>query len=181
MKKVIALIGEAGSGKDAILNRFTMSDKYHGLISHTTRPRRYGECDGINYFYIDDQRFLKLKSEGFFLETSEFNGWHYGTGLGSLVDDKINVGVFNPEGIRSLLKHPEVEVRVVYVRASAKTRLIRQLNREQDPNIEEILRRFKADEADFKDLEFNYTEYVNESYNDLERAVEYLSGGLGQK
>ena len=181
MKKIIALIGEAGSGKDAILNRFSISDKYHELISYTTRPRRHGERDGVNYFYIDDKEFLQLKSEDFFLETSEFNGWHYGTGLGSLVDNKINVGVFNPEGIRNLLKHPEIELRVVYVRASAKTRLIRQLNREQDPNIEEILRRFKADEADFKDLEFNYIEYFNESYTDLERAVECLSGVFGQK
>jgi guanylate kinase len=46
---------------------------------------------------------------------------------------------------------PEVEVYPIFIEASDKTRLLRQLNREKDPDVKEIVRRFHADEEDFND------------------------------
>ena len=46
--KMIALIGEAGSGKDTVLNKLTDELPYFNkIISTTTRPPREGEKDGI--------------------------------------------------------------------------------------------------------------------------------------
>jgi hypothetical protein len=60
------------------------------------------------------------------LEVSHFNGWYYGTEESALSLEKINIGVFNPEGIRSLLKHSDmIDLKVYYVRASDKERLMR--------------------------------------------------------
>lgn len=43
--KLIALMGKAGSGKDTILKHLSSHypDKYHEIISCTTRPPREGE------------------------------------------------------------------------------------------------------------------------------------------
>ena len=90
------------------------------------------------------------------LEYTEFNNWYYGTGLNSVDKRYVNVGVFNPEGIRILIQDPRIDIIVVRVCASDKTRLLRQINREANPNIDEIIRRWHTDEEDFSNLDFHY-------------------------
>lgn len=51
--KIIALIGKAGAGKDTILREIIKNNSdLHEMISCTTRPKREGEVDGVNYFYL---------------------------------------------------------------------------------------------------------------------------------
>ena len=88
------------------------------------------------------------------LEATEFNNWFYGTDITSLAQDKINIGVFNPAGIEALLENPGIQVIPILVEARDKTRLLRQLNREESPNVKEIIRRYSADVEDF-DVEFS--------------------------
>lgn len=86
------------------------------------------------------------------LEATAFNDWCYGTMKSALDPDKWNIGVFNPEGIEILLTCPFVELIVFYVYAPDKLRLMRQLTREDDPNVDEIIRRFGTDKKDFQFL-----------------------------
>ena len=85
-----------------------------------------------------------------------FNNWYYGTSLESLSEDQINIGAFNPAAIRQLMERDDVELITVYLRRPAKLRLLGQLNREEDPNVSEIIRRAAADEIDFANLDFPY-------------------------
>lgn len=80
--------------------------------------------------------------------------------------NKVNIGVFNPEGIETLLEDPRINLRVYYVDVPGKERLIRQLNREESPDINEIIRRYKADEEDFMDLDFDYYTVFNDDKKD---------------
>lgn len=59
------------------------------------------------------------------IEATEFNDWHYGTMASSLSIDKVNIGVFNPEGVRCLQEYSNIELIVFYVRARDKERLLR--------------------------------------------------------
>ena len=88
-------------------------------------------------------------------------------------EDEVNIGVFNPTGIESLLAHRDkVKVIVFRVYVSDKTRLIRQLNRERDPDVHEIIRRFKADWIDFDDLsDIPHVAICNETKEDLQAGV----------
>lgn len=177
--KVIALFGKAGSGKDTILralvNKFP--DRYNEIVSCTTRPPREGEQEGINYYFLTVDQFTEKVLNGDMLEATEFNNWHYGTALSSLSTDKINVGVFNPEGIRCLIEDNFVDLTAYYVQTSNKERLIRQLNREENPDIQEIIRRFSTDEQDFEDLEnIDYQIIKNQDMSDLLRAVDLIAG-----
>lgn len=120
--KIVALMGEAGSGKDTILHK--IMEKYpsyfHEIVSCTTRPPREGEKDGINYHFLSIDEFTRKILNGDMLEATEFNDWHYGTDRESLTIDKINIGVFNPEGIRCLQEDDNIELYVFYVRAADK-------------------------------------------------------------
>ena len=108
------------------------------------------------------------------LETAEFNGWYYGTMKQALSEEKVNIGVFNPTGIRSLLKREDIELKVFYVRAPAKKRLIRQLNREDNPNVDEVIRRYTTDKEDFSKIDFEYYELTNETQEDLDNNVQEI-------
>ena len=171
MYKIIALIGKAGSGKDSILHNIIRVGKqsnlpFHEIISCTTRPKRENEIEGINYYYLDDYTFKEKTKNKEMLEYTKFNSWWYGTSYDSLDENKINIGVFNPTGIKSLMKRKDVEVHVYYIDASSKCRLIRQLDRESSPDVTEIIRRFCADESDFSHLDFPYKTMKNHSIND---------------
>jgi guanylate kinase len=48
-------------------------------VSATTRKRRPGEVDGVNYHFTTDQEFAELVAKGRLLEYAHFAGNHYGT------------------------------------------------------------------------------------------------------
>ena len=179
MYKIIALIGKAGSGKDTILHQLIKANpNLHEIVSCTTRPRREGEVEGVNYFYLTPEQFGDKVLHDEMLEATCFNDWFYGTGYESLRSDTINVGVFNPTGIDSLLARPDVEVTTYYITVSPKTRLLRQLNREQEPDVTEIIRRYSADENDFSDLDFEFIPLTNETREDLQSNVKTILSSL---
>ena len=165
---VIAFVGKSGAGKDYCAKQYVKehSDTTHFIVSSTTRPKRDYEKEGVDYHFLSEKEFAAAR----FLETASFNGWHYGTRYEDLNPDRINVGVFNPTGLKSLATHDDISLFIVYVMASDKTRMLRQLNREEEPNVHEIIRRFSTDEIDFaQDYSFKiycprdqYYEYWND-------------------
>ena len=89
------------------------------------------------------------------LEATSFNDWFYGTPLEELDTDKINVGVFNLQGIECLLEDSRLHVVPVYVATAPKERLMRALQREDNPNCAEVCRRFLSDLKDFDEISFD--------------------------
>ena len=148
--KVIAICGKSASGKDTLLRMIMNNTALHEIVSCTTRPPREGEVDGVNYFFMTLEEFAHKDCMGEMLEVSHFRDWYYGTSLNGVKEDAINVGVFNPAGIYSLMKNEAVDLFVVQVQASDKCRLIRSLKREVNPDVDEIVRRYLADKEDFE-------------------------------
>lgn len=176
MFKVIALIGEAGSGKDSVMQNVLKKHPldFNEIISCTTRPMREGEAEGVNYYYLTPEEFACRVLNNEMLEATSFNDWFYGTSYDALRSDCINIGVFNPDGIRAMIGMPDLEIKVFRIICSDKERLLRQLNRENNPNVNEIIRRFSADKEDFSDLEFPYIEVKNETLDDFELASKQI-------
>ena len=175
MYKVIALIGEAGSGKDTLLQEILKKEpKFHEVISFTTRPPREGEKEGKSYFFITSEKFAEKILNFEMFEIAFFNNWIYGIGKESIDEENINITILNPDGVYMLLENPQVDLMIYYVRANPKTRLLRQLNREENPDIDEIIRRYKADLEDFSNLDFNYIAIANENKEDLSNAADFI-------
>ena len=153
--KIIALFGKSGAGKDTIQQWIIQKHPFHGIVSCTTRPPRDYEVDGKDYHFLSNEEFATQVLNGSMLEATEFRGWFYGTALSSLDIDNINIGVFNINGIETLLDDSRLEVYPVLVYAPDKLRLLRQLNREKTPDCAEICRRFQTDERDFEECDFD--------------------------
>lgn len=125
----------------------------HEIVSCTSRPKRENEIDGINYYFHTKDSFEKMIKNNEMLEYTIFNDWYYGTGLESIDKNKINIGVFNPAGVEDLFYNINIDLRIYYIVASDKIRLLRQLNREENPNVNEIVRRYSTDKDDFLTIE----------------------------
>ena len=174
--KIVALIGESSAGKDAVQNEIIkiLDKKTHKIVSYTTRPKRDYEENGIHYHFLSNEDFTKEILNGNMLEATEFRNWFYGTSLKSLDFNKINIGVFNPAGVESLLADSRLDVLVIKIQVSDKTRLQRALKREQAPDCAEICRRFLTDKKDFLNIEFDYIQVDAENLSPSEVAYEVI-------
>ena len=174
--KILAIIGEAGTGKDTIMNKVLKKNpNLHEIVSCTTRPPREKEKNGVNYHFLTHEEFTKKILNNEMLEATVFNNWCYGTSYDSLDVNKVNIGVFNPAGIEALMEHKNIFIVCYYVRAADKQRLLRQLNREENPDVKEIIRRFSADNLDFSELQFHYNEIENNTPQDLDKNIEIIN------
>lgn len=170
MINLIAIIGQAGSGKDSIYRRIVHQYKYHPVVGYTTRPIREGEVDGRDYHFVSVEEFDELD----LITEKSFNGWYYGISKESFSETEINIGVFNPSQIMDLLERNDIDMEIYEIVASDKARLIRQLTREENPDVKEILRRFGTDAHDFEYLDFDRQIFTNESLNDLAANVDAI-------
>ena len=78
---ILVVSGPSGSGKTSLAREVCeeLKDKAYFSISTTTRPVREGEKDGVDYFFVSKEEFLKDIDEGYFLEWAEVHGNFYGT------------------------------------------------------------------------------------------------------
>lgn len=80
MTKLIVISGSSGVGKGTVIKSFLQRHPEFKLsISCTTRSKREGESEGVNYFFLSPDDFKKGVSNGDFLEWAEFSGNFYGT------------------------------------------------------------------------------------------------------
>jgi len=70
----------SGAGKTSLLKALVPSDPQLALsVSHTTRPMRPGEEDGVHYHFVDVEQFQALAGQGGFLEQAQVFDNYYGT------------------------------------------------------------------------------------------------------
>jgi guanylate kinase len=77
---VIIIAAPSGAGKTSLVNALIKS--MPGLkvsVSYTTRPRRFNEQDGINYYFIEPVAFETMIDQDVFLEHALVFGHYYGT------------------------------------------------------------------------------------------------------
>lgn len=70
----------SGTGKTSLVKHLVDSlEAIQVSVSHTTRPKREGETDGINYHFVERVVFEDMIAESGFLEYAEVYGHYYGT------------------------------------------------------------------------------------------------------
>jgi len=84
---ILVLSGPSGCGKSSLVNEVLKKrDDIYFSISTTTRAKRDGEKEGVDYFYISKEQFEKEIEQGLFLEWANVHGNYYGTSLKPVMD-----------------------------------------------------------------------------------------------
>ncbi len=77
---MLVLSSPSGAGKTTIARALIEQDNnLKNSVSITTRSKRYSEEDGKDYFFVDTQKFLKMRDKEALLEYAQVFGNYYGT------------------------------------------------------------------------------------------------------
>jgi len=82
--KPVVVCGPSGVGKgtliEMLMKRFP-NEQLGFSVSHTTRPPRDGEKDGVHYNFTTVDQMKKDIADGKFIEYAEVHGKYYGTSI----------------------------------------------------------------------------------------------------
>lgn len=143
----IILVGKAASGKDFLKSKMERKGFTTG-VSHTTRPAREGEVDGVDYHFVDEFTFIEMIGREEFIEYMDFNGWFYGQ-----TEEDFNasdVMIMSKDGLDMLPKVYRDQCIVIYLDVPMDERLKR-LSSRDDKN-DSIERRVTTDEEQFHEF-----------------------------
>ena len=77
---LLVLSAPSGGGKSSIARNLLQGrDDLGYSVSATTRPRREGEREGVDYHFLTRDEFLRRRDAGEFLESATYGGHLYGT------------------------------------------------------------------------------------------------------
>ena len=77
----------SGAGKTSLISALAESDcSLTVSISHTTRPRRAAETDGVHYHFVAPETFAAMRARDEFLECADVFGHAYGTSRRAVFD-----------------------------------------------------------------------------------------------
>ena len=67
---MLVLSSPSGAGKTSLCRRILEIEKKKLVmsVSYTTRKKRKSEKNGIDYFFVSEKEFEKLKKKDFFIE-----------------------------------------------------------------------------------------------------------------
>lgn len=165
----------SGAGKTSLCRRVMQDVKnLKTSVSYTTRARRQGESDGIDYFFVDRDQFRTMIENNEFLEYAEVHGNLYGTSRSQLMSlQKQGYDVLldiDAQGAMQLKKKYKEGVYIYILPPSFEVLKSRLVERNSD-SPEEIARRLKKAREEI----WNYREYYYLIINDdFEGALESL-------
>ena len=83
--QLLIISAPSGAGKTSLIKALVEQEpRVEVSVSHTTRPQRPGETEGVNYFFITTEVFHEMRDMGAFFESAEVFGHYYGTSLNQL-------------------------------------------------------------------------------------------------
>lgn len=161
MGKIYYIMGKSSSGKDTIYKKLIeiMRGKLKTVVGYTTRPMREGETEGVEYFFVTNEKYKKMCIQGIVIESRDYDTvygvWSYFTADDGQIEleksDYLLIGTL--EAYKKLIKYYGKENIVpLYIEVDDGDRLSRALKREKKqevPKYEEMCRRFLADQKDF--------------------------------
>ncbi len=87
--KFFVISAASGTGKTTLTRRLLQEVPNLVLsVSYTTRPKRPGEVDGVDYHFVSESGFKKMVQARAFFEWEEVHGAHYGTPKAPLLENQ---------------------------------------------------------------------------------------------
>ena len=176
---MLVLSSPSGAGKTTISRRLLERDgNLRMSVSVTTRPKRPGETDGVDYYFIDEAEFRRKVERRELLEHAWVFGHHYGTPR-KAVEEALANGCdvlfdIDWQGTQQLVETARQDLVSVFVLPPSTQELERRLKARARDSAEEVARRMaKAADEMSHWAEYDYI-IVNRDIEDSVRRVEAI-------
>ena len=128
-KTIICIVGRTSSGKDYISKRLSTILNYPLVVSHTTRPKRDNETNGVEHWFDTKEEFDALMQNNTVIAYTKIGEYEYCALLEDIGDNAIYI--IDPHGIEYLKQNfkDQINLKIIYIycdeyirRARASTR-----------------------------------------------------------
>ena len=178
-KKLFVISGSSGVGKNTVINQVLAKNPDIAFsISFTTREKRDGETEGVNYFYVSKEEFKNGVSNDEFLEWAEFSGNFYGTKR-AFVNKCLNAGrnlileIDTQGAMQVKAKMPEAVL--IFIAPPSYEDLELRLRNRNTETEEAIAKRLDFVKLEMKNAEnFDYkvvNDKIEDAVNDIEKII----------
>ena len=175
---MVILSSVSGAGKTTITKKIQQKHTSFKIsVSHTTRKPRPNEVDGVDYYFISEEKFKKFIDEKKFYEHAKIFGNYYGT-LKESVDELIkkNDIIFDIDwqGTKQLSKFENLDLIKIYIIPPNKKELKKRLVSRNQDSKKEVERRFGAYDEDIQHwVDYDYI-IINENLENCYKQVEKI-------
>ncbi|MCX7116461.1 MAG: guanylate kinase [Legionellales bacterium] len=159
----------SGGGKTSLVkNLITHLPQIVVSVSHTTRMPRPGEVNSVDYFFVDETRFMRMVEEGDFVEHASVFGCYYGTSEAQ-IKDRLQAGIdvvldIDWQGAQQI-KHRFINAVSVFVVPPSLDVLKQRLMDRQQDDAEIIKNRMQSAQNELSHYpEFDYL-IINDDFN----------------
>ena len=148
---LVVLSGPSGVGKDTVFDclKLCRGMPWHFAVSHTTRPMRDGEQEGVEYYFIDTDTYHRMNDAGEFIETAKVHGNLYGLAHSevrdALADGKDVFVILDYQGAAAI-RQLAPDTLFVFLLPPSMTELRKRLEGRGSETPESLERRLKAAE-----------------------------------
>ncbi len=159
---MVILSSPSGAGKTTITKK--IQQKYQNFkisVSHTTRKPRSNEIEGVDYFFLNKDEFIKKINQNDFYEHAKIFDNYYGTSkkaVKDLLDSRHDI-LFDIDwqGTQQLSKFKELKLIKIFILPPNKKELENRLIQRNQDNKEVVIKRLKAFDIDinhWKDYDY---------------------------
>ncbi len=165
---LVVLSGPSGVGKDAVLTRMSeLGRPFHYVVTATTRPKRSGEKNGVDYHFLSQKEFQQMRDKNQFLEWANVYGNYYGvpkdeisSALSKGIDAIVRVDVQGAAAIKKILP----QAVFVFLMPTSIEELERRLRKRRSESSTDLALRLERAKGEMKSLPL--FDYVITSHQD---------------
>ena len=176
---MVVLSSPSGVGKTTITKK--LQQKYQNFklsVSHTTRPPRSNEVNGVDYNFVSKKKFNELIEDNAFYENAKIFDNYYGT-LKKKVDEILvtNDVIFDIDwqGTKQLSEFKNLDLLKIFLVPNSKSELKKRLIKRNQNTPEEVEKRFNSFNDDinhWNDYDFVIiNENLETCFNQIEEII----------
>ncbi|XP_024381231.1 guanylate kinase 3, chloroplastic isoform X2 [Physcomitrium patens] len=175
---VVVISGPSGVGKDAVIKRLQeIRNEIHFVVTATTRPKRPGEVEGVDYYFMSKPEFLDLIARNELIEHALVYGDYKGVPkkqvrecMSTGQDVLLRLDIQGAATVRKLFGQEAV---FIFLVAESEVALVERLVERKTESIDKLLVRVATAREEVKHInEFDYV--VVNADGQLERTVSHL-------
>jgi guanylate kinase len=179
---LVVLSGPSGVGKDATLQMLKQTNyPFHFVVTATTRPKRPGEVDGVDYHFVSVGEFAEMIEKGELLEYAVVYGDYKGipkkhvrSALASGKDVIMRIDVQGAATIRKLVPNAVT----IFLTAESEEELIRRLQERKTEDPDKLKMRIATARQETKRI-FKFDYVVVNRVDELDKTVAQVLSIIG--
>ncbi|MBQ0105575.1 MAG: guanylate kinase [Armatimonadetes bacterium] len=171
------LSGPSGIGKDTVLEYLKKDYPLNKVVTATTRAKRPGETDGVDYDFMTPEEFEKKIAENYFLEYASFSGNYYGTPkanaeklLGQGKNALLKIEVQGAVNVKKLMP----EAVLIFLAPSSMELLEERLRGRGTDKEEDIIKRLETAKKEMEYIKYYDYLIINENSQETAKTVKNI-------